>query len=136
MILFVGGGAPPGSNPPCAGSRRHGLLPGLLVIACYLSFTPSSLKSLAARSHLFRCRPNQPTSPLWAVPSRLTGSSWMCRSSVGSPRPHVRSTWTSAARAALGHGRRHATRPRGEGATGGGAAQGFRQVETQAPDES
>ena len=26
------------------GSRRHGLLPGLLVIACYLSFTPSSLK--------------------------------------------------------------------------------------------
>ena len=40
-----GGGAPlPGSNPPCAGSRRHGLLPGLLVIACYLSFTPSSLK--------------------------------------------------------------------------------------------
>ena len=28
----------------CAGSRRHGLLPGLLVIACYLSFTPSSLK--------------------------------------------------------------------------------------------
>ena len=34
----------PGSNPPCAGSRRHGLLPGLLVIACYLSFTPSSLK--------------------------------------------------------------------------------------------
>ena len=41
------GGAPPfpGSNPPCAGSRRHGLLPGLLVIACYLSFTPSSLKS-------------------------------------------------------------------------------------------
>ena len=32
------------SNPPCAGSRRHGLLPGLLVIACYLSFTPSSLK--------------------------------------------------------------------------------------------
>ena len=37
-----GGG--PGSNPPCAGSRRHGLLPGLLVIACYLSFTPSSLK--------------------------------------------------------------------------------------------
>eukprot|EP00913_Durusdinium_trenchii_P032640 g30551.t1 len=52
----------------------------------------------------------------------LTGSSWMCRSSVGSPRPHVRSTWTSAARAALGHGRRHATRPRGEGATGGGDA--------------
>ena len=40
-----GGGAPPGSNPPCAGSRRRGLLPGLLVIACYLSFTPSSLKS-------------------------------------------------------------------------------------------
>ena len=40
-----GGGPPlPGSNPPCAGSRRHGLLPGLLVIACYLSFTPSSLK--------------------------------------------------------------------------------------------
>ena len=42
-----GGGAtapPPGSNPPCAGSRRRGLLPGLLVIACYLSFTPSSLK--------------------------------------------------------------------------------------------
>ena len=39
-------GAPPGSNPPCAGSRRHGLLPGLLVIACYLSFTPSSLKCL------------------------------------------------------------------------------------------
>ena len=38
MILFVGGGARPrGSNPPCAGSRRHGLLPGLLVIACYLS---------------------------------------------------------------------------------------------------
>ena len=32
------------SNPPCAGSRRRGLLPGLLVIACYLSFTPSSLK--------------------------------------------------------------------------------------------
>ena len=32
------------SNPPCAGSRRHGLLPGLLVIACYLSFTPPSLK--------------------------------------------------------------------------------------------
>ena len=31
-------------NPPCAGSRRRGLLPGLLVIACYLSFTPSSLK--------------------------------------------------------------------------------------------
>ena len=30
---------PPGSNPPCAGSRRRGLLPGLLVIACYLSFT-------------------------------------------------------------------------------------------------
>ena len=43
MILFVGR-APPGSNPPCAGSRRHGLLPGFLVIACYLSFTPSSLK--------------------------------------------------------------------------------------------
>ena len=41
-----GGGPPPGSNPPCAGSRRHGLLPGLLVIACYLSFTPSSLKSI------------------------------------------------------------------------------------------
>ena len=41
-----GGGPPPppGSNPPCAGSRRRGLLPGLLVIACYLSFTPSSLK--------------------------------------------------------------------------------------------
>ena len=39
-----GGAPPPGSNPPCAGSRRHGLLPGLLVIACYLSFTPSSLK--------------------------------------------------------------------------------------------
>ena len=39
-----GGPPPPGSNPPCAGSRRHGLLPGLLVIACYLSFTPSSLK--------------------------------------------------------------------------------------------
>ena len=38
------GGPPPGSNPPSAGSRRHGLLPGLLVIACYLSFTPSSLK--------------------------------------------------------------------------------------------
>ena len=45
MILFVGGGGRPGSNPPCAGSRHHGLLPGLLVIACYLSFTPSSLKS-------------------------------------------------------------------------------------------
>ena len=42
------GGAPPESNPPCAGSRRHGLLPGLLVIACYLSFTPSSLKSFLA----------------------------------------------------------------------------------------
>ena len=42
-----GGAPPPGSNPPCAGSRRHRLLPGLtiLVIACYLSFTPSSLKS-------------------------------------------------------------------------------------------
>ena len=40
-----GGAPPPGSNPPCAGSRRRGLLPGLLVIACYLSFTPSSLKS-------------------------------------------------------------------------------------------
>ena len=39
-----GGGPPPGSIPPCAGSRRRGLLPGLLVIACYLSFTPSSLK--------------------------------------------------------------------------------------------
>ena len=39
-------GGLPGSNPPCAGSRRHGLLPGLLVIACYLSFTPSSLKFL------------------------------------------------------------------------------------------
>ena len=39
-----GGPPPPGSNPPCAGSRRRGLLPGLLVIACYLSFTPSSLK--------------------------------------------------------------------------------------------
>ena len=39
-----GGGPPPGSNPPCAGSRRHGLLAGLLVIACYLSFAPSSLK--------------------------------------------------------------------------------------------
>ena len=38
------GGGPPGSNPPCAGSRSHGLLPGVLVIACYLSFTPSSLK--------------------------------------------------------------------------------------------
>ena len=38
------GGGGPGSNPPCAGSRRRGLLPGLLVIACYLSFTPSSLK--------------------------------------------------------------------------------------------
>ena len=43
------GGAPPlpGSNPPCAGSRAPGhavILPGLLVIACYLSFTPSSLK--------------------------------------------------------------------------------------------
>ena len=38
------GPPPPGSNPPCAGSRRCGLLPGLLVIACYLSFTPSSLK--------------------------------------------------------------------------------------------
>ena len=34
----------PGSNPPCAGSRRHGLLPGVLVIACNLSFIPSSLK--------------------------------------------------------------------------------------------
>ena len=33
-----------GGAPPCAGSRRHGLLPGLLVIACYLSFIPSSLK--------------------------------------------------------------------------------------------
>ena len=42
---------PPGSNPPCAGSRRHGLLPGLLVIACYLSFTPplSSLPSAEIR---------------------------------------------------------------------------------------
>ena len=40
-----GGGPPlPGSNPPCASSRRHGLLPGLLVIACYLSFIRSSLK--------------------------------------------------------------------------------------------
>ena len=38
------GGAPPWIKPPCAGSRRHGLLPGLLVIACYLLFTPSSLK--------------------------------------------------------------------------------------------
>ena len=36
-----GWGAP---NPPSAGSRRHGLLPGLLVIACCLSFTPSSLQ--------------------------------------------------------------------------------------------
>ena len=26
----------------CASSRRHGLLPGLLAIACYLSFTPLS----------------------------------------------------------------------------------------------
>ena len=43
-----GGGGAPGSNPPCAGSRRRGLLPGLLVIACYLSFTPSSLKSFMA----------------------------------------------------------------------------------------
>ena len=39
-----GGPPPSGSNPPCAGSRHPGLLPGLLVIACYLSFTPSSLK--------------------------------------------------------------------------------------------
>ena len=38
----AGGAPPPGSNPPCAGSRRRGLLPGLLVIACYLSFTPLS----------------------------------------------------------------------------------------------
>ena len=36
---------PPWIKSPCAGSRRHGLLPGLLVIACYLSLTPSSLKS-------------------------------------------------------------------------------------------
>ena len=52
-----GGAPPPGSNPPSAGSRRHGLLPGLLVIACYLSFTPSSLKSnrppLKAQTHSF-----------------------------------------------------------------------------------
>ena len=46
-----GGPPPPGSNPPCAGSRRRGLLPGLLVIACYLSFTPSSLKSIGLVSH-------------------------------------------------------------------------------------
>ena len=45
-----GGPPPPGSNPPCAGSRRRGLLPGLLVIACYLSFTPSSLKSKNLRT--------------------------------------------------------------------------------------
>ena len=45
-----GGPPPPGSNPPCAGSRRRGLLPGLLVIACYLSFTPSSLKYLLSQS--------------------------------------------------------------------------------------
>ena len=38
-----------------------------------------------------------------------TGSSFLTNSSS------IRSTWTSAARAALGHGRRHATRPRGEG---------------------
>ena len=43
-IEFGPVGPPPGSNPPCAGSRRHGLLAELLVIACYLSFTPSSLK--------------------------------------------------------------------------------------------
>ena len=47
-----GTGAPfAGSNPPCAGSRRHGLLPGLLVIACYLSFTPSSLKLFCTSRH-------------------------------------------------------------------------------------
>ena len=50
-----GGGLPPRSNPPCAGSRRHGLLPGLLVIACYLSFTPSSLKySIGIRLDMYR----------------------------------------------------------------------------------
>ena len=47
-----GGGPPPLDQIPpaipCAGSRRRGLLPGLLVIACYLSFTPSSLKSKQA----------------------------------------------------------------------------------------
>ena len=47
------GGPPPGSNPPSAGSRRHGLLPGLLVIACYLSFTPSSLKFSTSRRVIF-----------------------------------------------------------------------------------
>ena len=46
-----GGGPPPGSNPPCAGSRRRGLLPVLLVIACYLSFTPSSLKLASSTEH-------------------------------------------------------------------------------------
>ena len=45
-----GGGPPHGSNHPSAGSRRHGLLPGLLVIACYLSFTPSSLKYICKKT--------------------------------------------------------------------------------------
>ena len=58
-----GGGGPPlpGSNPPCAGSRRHGLLPGLLVIACYLSFTPSSLKLNMFDTKTFRTYRNNLT---------------------------------------------------------------------------
>ena len=47
------GGAPLDQIPPGAGSRRHGLLPGLLVIACYLSFTPSSLKFRGCESEYF-----------------------------------------------------------------------------------
>ena len=51
MILFVGGAPALDQIPPCAGSRRLGLLPGFLVIACYLSFTPSSLKCIYASVH-------------------------------------------------------------------------------------
>ena len=39
-----GGGPPLDQIPPAP--VHAGLLPGLLVIACYLSFTPSSLKSM------------------------------------------------------------------------------------------
>ncbi|CAK9035467.1 Uncharacterized protein SCF082_LOCUS21304 [Durusdinium trenchii] len=82
---------------------------------------PKTVPSAVSRQRLEMIRSTQHTAvETWELHAsqsapELTGSSWMCRSSVGSPRPHVRSTWTSAARAALGHGRRHATRPRGEG---------------------
>ena len=44
---------------------QHGLLPGLLVIACYLSFTPSSLKFLSARYSINNFIP--PSQPRVAV---------------------------------------------------------------------